>query len=88
MIEFIKELFKRDRSVELRLLDIIESQQKFISENINERVVYANEDVGYTNADRFESTVEYNDEDDINQVLEDDLTPDDLREQMEAKYKK
>lgn len=84
MLQAIKKLFTRDRSVELQLIAIIKQQQEFISKNINERVVYVDPQSGYTNAERFDDpNAEKNDEEDDDFDEPMDLTPDQLREQME-----
>lgn len=54
MIDAIKKLFTRDKSIELQLIAVIRQQQEFISKNITERVVYVDPKSGYTNAERFD----------------------------------
>lgn len=83
MIQAIKKLFTRDRSVELRMLDVIEKQQEFIRMNINERVVYLDREMGYSNIDRFdEPKKDEKEEDDFE--MPQDMTPEMLAEQIEG----
>lgn len=82
MIEAIKKLFTRDRSVELKMLDIIEKQQEFIRTNINERIVYLDKDMAYTNVDRFD---EKKPEEDEEFEMPEDMTPEMLAEHIEGK---
>lgn len=85
MIEAIKKLFTRDKSVELKLMEIIQQQQDFIAKNINERVVYVDPQSGYTNVAR------YDDPNEKKEIEEDefeephDMTPEELVLQMEGK---
>lgn len=83
MIEQIKKLFIRDRSVEIQLIEVIKRQQEFIAQNINERVVYVDPQSGYTNVERFDSKEEPEEEEDFEEPQ--DLSPEDLRIQMEGK---
>jgi len=85
MIEKLKKLFTKDRSVELQLIDIIKQQQSFISKNITERVVYVDPQTGYTNVERFDdpNTEKEKDEDDDFQMPE-EMTPEKLQEIMEG----
>lgn len=83
MIEAIKKLFTRDKSIEMKMLDIIEKQQEFIRTNINERVVYLDKDMAYSNVDRFDEK-KSNDEDDEFEMPE-DMTPEMLAEYIEGK---
>lgn len=82
MIDFIKNLFRRDKSIELKMLEIIQQQQDFIAKNINERVVYVDQQSGYTNVDRFD---EKSTEEDIDPFEDlEDMTAEDLRDHMEG----
>lgn len=86
MIDAIKKLFSRDKSIELQLIAVIRQQQEFISKNINERVVYVDPKSGYTNADRFDdpnASTEKKDDDEFEEPQ--DMTPEQLMEQMEGK---
>lgn len=86
MIEAIKKLFTRDKSVELQLIEVIKQQQEFISKNITERIVYVDPKSGYTNADRFDdpnASMEKKDDEEFEEPM--DLTPEQLAEQMEGK---
>jgi hypothetical protein len=86
MINAIKKLFTRDKSVELQLIEVIKLQQDFISKNINERLVYVDPESGYTNAARYDDPNEKSDEEDDEEFGEpQDLSPEDLRIQMEGK---
>jgi len=87
MIGAIKKLFTRDKSVELKLLEIIQQQQEFISKNINERVVYVDPQSGYTNVIRFEDQKEKKEEEKEEDEFEEpqDMSPGELRIQMEGK---
>lgn len=83
MIEAIKKLFTRDKSVEIKLMEIIQQQQEFISKNINERVVYVDPQTGYTNVERFDSKEKDDDEDeDFSEPH--DMSPEELRIQLEG----
>lgn len=86
MIEAIKKLFTRDKSIELQLIAVIKQQQEFIAKNINERLVYVDPKSGYTNAERFDdpnASIEKKDEDeDFEEPM--DMTPEQLAEQMEG----
>ena len=82
MIETIKKLFTKDKSVELQLIEIIKQQQEFISKNITERVVYVDPQTGYTNVERFDDPkAKEEKEDDFEEPY--DLTPEELARQME-----
>ncbi|MFA5409917.1 MAG: hypothetical protein WC343_14180 [Bacilli bacterium] len=85
MIEAIKKLFTRDKSVELKLLEIIQQQNEFIAKNINERVVYVDPQTGYTNAMRFDdpNSSKEKPEEEIDEPQ--DMSPEELRIQMEGK---
>jgi hypothetical protein len=85
MIEVIKKLFSRDKSIELQLIAVIKQQQEFIAKNINERLVYVDPKSGYTNAERFDdpnASIEKK-EDDVFEEPQ-DMTPEQLMEQMEG----
>jgi hypothetical protein len=85
MIEAIKKLFTRDKSIELQLIAVIKQQQEFIAKNINERVVYVDSKSGYTNADRFDdpnASIEKKDEDEFEEPQ--DMSPEELAKQMEG----
>lgn len=83
MIDTLKKLFKKDKSVELQLIEIIKQQQEFIAKNITERVVYVDPQSGYTNIERFEEPKQKDDEE---EEFEEpyDLTPEELARQMEG----
>lgn len=86
MIEKLKKLFAKDRSVELQLIEVIKQQQQFIAKNINERVVYVDPQSGYTNVERFDDpnagkSTKIEEEEDMSEP--EDMTPDDLRKYME-----
>ena len=85
MIEAIKKLLTRDKSVELKLLEIIQQQNEFIAKNINERVVYVDPQTGYTNAMRFDdpNASKEKPEEEIDEPQ--DMSPEELRIQMEGK---
>jgi hypothetical protein len=86
MIEAIKKLFTRDKSIELQLIEVIKQQQEFISKNITERLVYVDPKSGYTNVDRFDdpnASIEKKDDEEFEEPM--DLTPEQLAEQMEGK---
>lgn len=86
MIDAIKKLFTRDKSVELQLIEVIKLQQDFIAKNINERLVYVDPQTGYTNAARYDYPNEKKDEEEDDDFEEpQDLSPEDLRIQMEGK---
>lgn len=84
MIEAIKKLFQKDKSVELQLIEVIKQQQEFISKNINERVVYVDPKSGYTNAVRFDdpNAEASKDEEEFEEPM--DMSPEELRSQMEG----
>jgi len=85
MIQKLKQLFTRDKSVELQLIEVIKQQQEFISKNITERVVYVDPKSGYTNTERFDDpNAEKKEEDEVDFEEPVDLTPEQLREQMEG----
>ena len=85
MIEQIKKLFTRDKSIELQLIEVIKQQQEFIAKNIKERVVYVDPKSGYTNVDRYDDPNAEKKEDDEDEFEEPvDLTPEQLREQIEG----
>lgn len=84
MLEKLKQLFTKDKSVELQLIDVIKQQQEFIAKNINERVVYVEKGTGYTNIERFDDPNSDNKKDDDEFVEPEDMTPEDLREYMEG----
>lgn len=84
MIEKLKQLFKKDRTVELQLIDIIKQQQEFISKNITERVVYVDPQSGYTNADRFEDPNSKKEDDEDEFEMPEEMTPERLQEMMEG----
>jgi len=86
MIDAIKKLFTRDKSVELQLIEVIKLQQDFIAKNINERLVYVDPQTGYTNAARYDDPNEKKEEEEDDDFEEpQDLSPEDLRIQMEGK---
>ncbi len=88
MIEAIKKLFTRDKSIELRLIEVIKQQQEFISKNINERVVYVDPQSGYTNAMRFDDPNASKEEKDEDQFEEPhDMSPEELAIHMEGSKK-
>lgn len=80
MIQAIKKLFTKDKSLELKMLEIIQQQHDFISKNINERVVYVDKDSGYTNAYRFDEKEEKQDDEDEEFEEPHDITPEELEE--------
>jgi len=82
MIEAIKKLFTRDRTIEMRMLDIIEKQHEFIRHNINERIVYVDKEEGYTNADRFVDDKKEEEDDEFE--MPEDMSPEMLAEHMEG----
>ena len=85
MIDAIKKLFTRDKSIELQLIAVIKQQQEFIAKNINERLVYVDPKSGYTNAERFDdpnASTEKKEDDEFEEPL--DMTPEMLAEQMEG----
>jgi len=85
MIEKLKKLFSRDKSVELQLIDIIKQQQAFIAKNITERVVYVDPQTGYTNVERFDDpNTEKEKDDDEEFQIPDEMTPEKLQEIMEG----
>lgn len=63
-----------------RLIDTVQSQQKFISENINERIVYTNAEVPYSSPIKDEEKEE--DEDDFE--MPEEVDADTLREMVEG----
>lgn len=86
MIEKLKKLFTKDKSIELQLIEVIKRQQEFIDRNINERVVYVDPQSGYTNVERFDDpnagkSTKIEEEEDISEP--EDMTADDLRIHME-----
>ena len=86
MIEKLKKLFIKDKSIELQLIEVIKRQQEFIDRNINERVVYVDPQSGYTNVERFDDpnagkSTKIEEEEDMYEP--EDMTPDDLRKHME-----
>jgi len=81
MIEKLKKLLTRDRSVELKLIELVNRQQDFIDKNIHERVIYADPQTGYTNDHKYEK--EEQDDDEVFEVPE-DMTPEQLAEYMEG----
>lgn len=86
MIEKLKKLFAKDKSIELQLIEVIKRQQEFIDRNINERVVYVDPQSGYTNVERFDDpnagkSTKIEEEEDMSEP--EDMTPDDLRKYME-----
>jgi len=86
MIEKLKKLFIKDKSIELQLIEVIKRQQEFIDRNINERVVYVDPQSGYTNVERFDDpnagkSTKIEEEEDMSEP--EDMTPDDLRKYME-----
>ena len=86
MIEKLKKLFIKDKSIELQLIEVIKRQQDFIDRNINERVVYVDPQSGYTNVERFDDpnagkSTKIEEEEDMSEP--EDMTPDDLRKYME-----
>lgn len=86
MIEAIKKLFTRDKSVEMKLMEIIQQQQEFIAKNINERVVYVDPQSGYTNVARYDDPNEKKEKDEDDEFEEPhDMTPEELVLQMEGK---
>ncbi len=87
MIEAIKKLFTRDKSIELQLIAVIKQQQEFIAKNINERLVYVDPKSGYTNAERFDdpnASMEKKEDDDEDFDEPTDMTPEKLAEIMEG----
>jgi hypothetical protein len=87
MIESIKKLFTRDKSIELQLIAVIRQQQEFIAKNITERIVYVDPKSGYTNADRFDdpnAVIEKKDDDDEEFEEPQDMSPEELVMQMEG----
>lgn len=88
MIEILKKLFSKDKTIELHLIEIIKQQQEFIAKNINERVVYVDPQSGYTNVERFDdpNAKKEDEEEEFPEVV--DLTPELLREQMEGSQDK
>jgi hypothetical protein len=84
MIQAIKKLFTRDKSIELKMLEIIQQQQDFISKNINERVVYVDPQSGYTNVERFDDKKEKDEDEDEDFPEPHDMSPEELREQLEG----
>lgn len=86
MIEAIKKLLTRDKSIELQLIAVIKQQQEFIAKNITERVVYVDPKSGYTNADRFDdpnaSIEKKEDEEEFEEPY--DMTPEQLAKEMEG----
>lgn len=85
MIEAIKKLFTRDRSIELRMLDVIEKQQEFIRMNINERVVYLDREMGYSNIDRFDEPKKEEETEEFE--IPQDHTPESLAAEIEGNNK-
>jgi hypothetical protein len=86
MIDSIKKLFTRDKSIELQLIALIRQQQEFISKNITERIVYVDPKSGYTNADRFDdpnASIEKKDDDEEFEEPS-DMSPEELANQMEG----
>ena len=86
MIEKLKKLFTKDKSIEIQLIEVIKRQQEFIDRNINERVVYVDPQSGYTNVERFDDpnagkTTKAEEEEDISE--QEDMAADDLRIHME-----
>ena len=76
-----------DKRVKEGLIDTIKKQNEFIDKNIKERVIYTNTE--YVNEDKFvEHGDEKKDEDFAEDVILHDLTPEELREQMETKQNK
>ena len=63
-----------------RLIDTVQSQQKFISDNINERIVYTNAEVPYSSPLKSEEETE--EEDDFE--VPDEVDADTLREMVEG----
>lgn len=84
MINAIKKLFQRDRSIEMRMLEIITQQQDFIAKNINERIVYVDPESGYTNVTRFDEKEEKSEKEEDEFVVPEDMSPEDLQRQMEG----
>lgn len=85
MIEKLKQLFTRDKSIELQLIQVIKQQQEFIAKNIKERIVYVDPKSGYTNVERFDDpNAERKDEQEEDYAEPIDMTPEQLREQMEG----
>lgn len=85
MIEAIKKLFTKDKSIELQLIDVIKQQNEFIAKNINERLVYVDPQSGYTNAMRFDDKEKKDEEDEEEFEEPQDMTPEQLMEHMEGK---
>jgi hypothetical protein len=86
MIDSIKKLFTRDKSIELQLIALIRQQQEFISKNITERIVYVDPKSGYTNADRFDdpnASIEKKDDDEEYEEPS-DMSAEELAHQMEG----
>jgi len=85
MIEKLKKLFTKDKSIEIQLIEVIKRQQEFIDRNINERVVYVDPQSGYTNVERFDDPnagkVTKTEDEDIEEP--EDMTAEDLRIHME-----
>ncbi|MDY0388417.1 MAG: hypothetical protein RBT65_15105 [Methanolobus sp.] len=86
MIEKLKKLFTKDKSIEIQLIEVIKRQQEFIDRNINERVVYVDPQSGYTNVERFDDpnagkTTKAEEEEDLSEP--EDMTAEDLRIHME-----
>lgn len=91
MIEKLKKLFAKDKSVELQLIEVIKRQQEFIDRNINERVVYVDPQSGYTNVERFDdpNAGKVTKTEEVEDIEEpEDMTPEDLRIHMENLEKK
>jgi len=85
MIEKLKKLFSRDRTIELQLIEVIKQQQEFISKNINERVVYVDPQSGYTNVERYDYPNAEEEEEKTEEFeIPEDVTPEKLREIMEG----
>lgn len=84
MIDAIKKLFQRDRSIEMRMLEIITQQQDFIAKNINERIVYVDPESGYTNVTRFDEKEEKSEKEEDEFIIQEDMSPEDLQAQMEG----
>jgi len=86
MIEKLKKLFSKDKSIELQLIEVIKQQQEFISKNINERVVYVDPQSGYTNVERYDDpNADKKEEEPETFELPEDVTPERLQEIMEGK---
>ena len=90
---FMKGFIEQIKTIQNNLVKIAGEQQElskdlinFIDKNIKERVIYSSTDAPYTNDHKFEEDKQEEEDDDEFQPPE-DLTPEQLQDQMEGKNK-